>query len=288
MAENERQASYKPAQYERYEGGSPEAERLVFERLAREIMKVQVANRRASGAPGYERAFHAKAALGVENARLRFNDDLPAALRGGFAQPGAEYPATVRLSSASGMRGPDGAPDLHGIAVRVNVSAEQSHDLLATGFPVSHARDAREFVAFAKAMAGARNPLQKAFGLFVKLPIAVGLGTANRMRRNVQAATRHTVNSLARETYWSRGAMLWSEADRSASCCGPPWAAAPSRAPTAATRTSCTGSSRAGSAAATSPSTCACSATSTSGAPPSRTAPWSGRKRSPRRSPWPG
>ncbi|MEV0225260.1 peroxidase family protein [Streptomyces sp. NPDC050704] len=197
--------------YERYEGGSPEAERLVFERLARELMEVQVKNRRAGGG-GLARAFHAKAPLGVENARLRFHDDLPAALRGGFAQPGADYPVTLRLSNASGIRQGDGTADLRGAALRVRVSEEESHDLLATSYPVSHARDAREFVAFAKAMAGARNPLQKAFGLFVKLPLAVGLETANRMRRNVQAATRHTVNSLAGETYWSRGAMLWGEA----------------------------------------------------------------------------
>src|ERR1043165_3661448 len=32
------------------------------------LFRSQVANRRASGAPGFERAFHAKAALGVENA----------------------------------------------------------------------------------------------------------------------------------------------------------------------------------------------------------------------------
>ncbi|MGY0019865.1 peroxidase family protein [Streptomyces sp. cg35] len=207
MAETERYA-----QYERYEGGSPEAERLVFERLAREIMQVQIANRRASGAPHHERAFHAKAVLGVENARLRFADDLPTALRSGFAQPGADYPATVRLSNASGMSGPDGTPDLHGIAVRVQVTGDESHDLMATNHPVSHARNAREFVAFATAMAGAKNPLEKAYGLFVKLPLAVGPGTADRMRRNVQAATRHTVNSLVRETYWSRGAILWADA----------------------------------------------------------------------------
>lgn len=198
-------------QYEQYEGGSPEAERLVFERLARELMKVQVKNRQAGGG-GISRTFHAKAPVAVENARLRFHDDLPAALRGGFAQPGAEYPATVRLSNASGVRQGDGSPDLRGAAVRVRVSEGESHDLLATSYPVSHARNAREFVAFAKAMAGARNRVQKAFGLFVKLPLAVGLGTANRMRRNVQAATRHTVNSLASETYWSRGAILWGEA----------------------------------------------------------------------------
>lgn len=130
----------------------------------------------------------------------------------GFARPGAEYPAVVRLSNASGIRQGDGSPDLHGAAVRVQVSDEESHDLLATGHPVSHARDAREFVAFAKAMAGAGSPAQKVFGLLVKLPLAVGLGTANRMRRNVRAATRRTVNSPANETFWSRGAILWGEA----------------------------------------------------------------------------
>ncbi|MET9848084.1 peroxidase family protein [Streptomyces ossamyceticus] len=197
--------------YERYEGGSPEAERLVFERLARELMEVQVRNRRAGGG-GIARAFHAKAPVAVENARLRFHDDLPAALRVGFARPGAEYPAVVRLSNASGIRQGDGSPDLRGAAIRVRVSDDESHDLLATSFPVSHAANAREFVAFAKAMAGARSPLQKAFGLLVKLPLAVGFAAAGRMRRNVREATRRSVNSLANETYWSRGAMLWGDA----------------------------------------------------------------------------
>ncbi|MEU6305288.1 peroxidase, partial [Streptomyces chartreusis] len=107
--------------YERYEGGSPQAERLVFERLARELLRVQVKNRRAGGGP-VARAFHAKAPVAVENARLRFHDDLPAALRVGFARPGAEYPATVRLSDASGIRQGDGSPDLRGAAVRVRVT----------------------------------------------------------------------------------------------------------------------------------------------------------------------
>ncbi len=101
--------------YERYDGGSPEAERLVFERLARELMEVQVRNRRAGGG-GDRGAFHAKAPLGVENARLRFLDDLPVACGSGFAQPGADYPAVVRLSNASGIRQGDGSPDLRGAA----------------------------------------------------------------------------------------------------------------------------------------------------------------------------
>ncbi|MEU6124944.1 peroxidase family protein [Streptomyces sp. NPDC047123] len=198
--------------YERYLGGSPEAERRLFERMARDLMKVQEKNRAAARAAGADRALHAKAALGVLDARLRFDDDLPEDLRHGFAQPGAAYPATLRLSNAGGIRQADGAPDLRGAAVRVAVSAEESHDLLATNHPVSHARDAREFVAFAKAMAGATTPLRKGLALLVRLPLAVGPAPAARMRRTVRAATRHAVHSLAAETYWSRSAILWGAA----------------------------------------------------------------------------
>ncbi|MFB7463605.1 peroxidase family protein [Streptomyces sp. NPDC056224] len=198
--------------YERYIGGSPEAERLVFERLARELLRVQLKVKRRSGSAALERTFHAKAVLGVENARLRFRDDLPEALRTGFARPGADYPVTVRLSNASGVRQPDFAPDLRGAALRVEVGPDETHDLLMTSFPVSHARTAGEFVAFAKAMAGADSRLAKGLALFVKLPLAVGWPTAARMRRNVVAGTRRTVPSLALETYWSRGAILWGDA----------------------------------------------------------------------------
>jgi catalase len=200
------------SRYERYDGGSPEAERLVFERLAREIVEVQRQNQRAAGAPAVERAFHAKALAATENARLRFHDDLPESLRVGFARAGAEYPAIVRFSNASGMLQRDGIPDLRGVAVRVNVSESESHDLLATNFPVLHARDAREFIAFAKTMAGARTVPRQAFALLVKLPLAVGLGDAGRMIRNILSGTRRRVDSLATETYWSRGALLWGEA----------------------------------------------------------------------------
>ncbi|MFI8497783.1 peroxidase family protein [Streptomyces sp. NPDC085524] len=195
--------------YERYAGGSPEAERLVFEQLAADLLRVQLRMKKRSGSPALERTFHAKAVLGVENARLRFHDDLPRALQTGFARPGAEYPVTVRLSNASGVRQPDFAPDLRGAALRVEVGPDETHDLLMTSFPVSHARNAREFVAFAQAMAGAGSRLGKAFALYVKLPLAVGWSTAVRMRRNVIAGTGRTVSSLALETYWSRGAILW-------------------------------------------------------------------------------
>ncbi|WP_319690581.1 hypothetical protein [Streptomyces sp. ME19-01-6] len=197
--------------YERYEGGSLEAERLVLDKLAHELVGVERASRH--GGPAHLlRTFRAKPTLGVDNARLRFHDDLPEALRVGYAQPGAEYPAVVRLSHASGTERPDAAPDLRGMAVRVQAGPEGTHDLLATSFPVSHAADAREYVAFAKAMAGAGSAAEQAFGLLVKLPLAVGWSTAARMRRNVHTAARHTVGSLARETFWSCGAILWGDA----------------------------------------------------------------------------
>ncbi|MGW2825934.1 peroxidase family protein [Streptomyces sp. NPDC001443] len=200
-------------QYERYVGGSPEAERLLFERLAADLLRVQLKAKKRSGSATLQRTFHAKAVLGVENARLRFHDDLPAELSSGFARPGAEYPVTVRLSNASGVRQPDPAPDLRGAALRVEVGPDDEiHDLLMTSFPVSHARNAREFVLFAKAMAGADTRLRKAFAFFVKLPLSVGWSTATRMRRNVSAGARRPVRSLALETYWSRGAILWGEA----------------------------------------------------------------------------
>ncbi|MGW1671931.1 hypothetical protein [Streptomyces sp. NPDC002324] len=121
----------------------------MFERPARELMDVQLRNRRAGGG-GIARAFHAKAPVAVENARLRFHDDLPAALWVGFAQPGADCAAVVRLSNASGIRQGEGSAYLRGAAIRVRVSDDESHDLPATGFPVSHAANAREFVAFAR------------------------------------------------------------------------------------------------------------------------------------------
>ncbi|AQA15555.1 hypothetical protein [Streptomyces malaysiensis] len=201
--------------YEAYEGGSPEAERLRFEKLTRELLRMQrVHPDRAdgSGVPQLLRPFRARAALGVENARLRFHDGLPPELCVGYARPGAEYPAVVRLSSASGTEPYGATPDLRRIAVRVQAGPEETHDLLATSFPVSHAADAHEFVAFAKATAGAGSTVEKAFGLFVQLPLAVGWATADRMRRNLRIATRHTVGSLARETFWSRGAILWGPA----------------------------------------------------------------------------
>ena len=195
---------------EEYLGGSPEAERAEFEQLAATILAAQAtAQKKASrhGVPhAAERTLHAKSTLAVDNAELRFRDDLPPDLRHGFAQPGAAYPTTVRFSNAANVAEPDHKADLRGVALRIAVDASTSHDLLMTNFPVSHARDARQFVEFARATAG--GTASRLLGI-LGLVRRFGLREAVRMLRNVSTARRHVPDSVATETYWSRGALTW-------------------------------------------------------------------------------
>jgi hypothetical protein len=192
---------------ETYAGGSAEAERREFERLSIDIMRAQLKAKKASGSATVDRAFHAKATLAVENAELLFRDDLPDELRRGFARPGARYRVTVRLSNAANCARPDYAPDMRGIALRIHVADGEQHDLLATNFPVSHARNARQFVKFAVATAGGR--LSRLTGV-VGLAFTLGPLETLRILRNISAA-RRPARSVALETYWSRGAMRWGD-----------------------------------------------------------------------------
>jgi len=193
-------------------GGSPAAERLEFDRLARDIMLVQLKNQKTASAHGVphpvDRTVHAKPTLASGQAELAFLD-LPEDLRAGFAQPGRAYPAVVRFSNASGTGQPDTKADLRGMALRVQVSPEESHDLLATNFPVSHARNARQFVEFLKATTG--SPVSKARGM-LRLIWLYGLRETIRMLKNVLTGRSRTVSSVATETYWSRGAYRWGPA----------------------------------------------------------------------------
>ena len=145
--------SQRPAWTEQYVGGSPDRERVAFEALATEIMRVQLKNRKAARAHGVrhgvDRAFHAKTTFAVDDAELVFHH-LPPDLEVGFARSGAVYPALVRFSNAAGTVRPDADKDLRGVALRVTTPTGEQHDLLATNFPVSHARDARQFVRFAR------------------------------------------------------------------------------------------------------------------------------------------
>ena len=190
---------------ESYEGGSAESERQIFASLARDILDIQLANKQRARATNVERTFHAKSILAVTNAKLQVLPDIPKLLQFGCFQPDAQYPTTVRLSTAGGIGRADYKPDKCGAALRVKASDNEYHDLLMENYPVSHARNALQFVAFAKAMAGSK------LLILPRLVRDVGFFEAVRMSRTA-AKTARRVDSLALERYWSCGAILWGEA----------------------------------------------------------------------------
>ena len=149
--------------------------------------------------------FTSKPLLATDNAELHFYANLPPELSAGYAQPDARYPVTVRISNAANRPGSDSDPDMRGIALRVRVSETERHDLLATNYPVSHARNARQFVNFAVATAG--GTVSRVFGIGGLL-FSEGPAETVRMLKNVKEA-RRKIDSVALETYWSRGAMRW-------------------------------------------------------------------------------
>ena len=156
------------------------------------------------------RAFHAKSALSVKNAMLFVSADVPVDLRQDCFQPAAELPATVRLSNASGMHQSDGRKDLRGIAVRLE-GAEHVHDLLMSNFERPPATNAAEFMAMSAALEGRSSAAAKLISLLFRLPPRVGVCATIRIIGNALASARK-VDSLATQTYWSRGAIMWGGA----------------------------------------------------------------------------
>jgi hypothetical protein len=168
-------------------------------RFAQQINEVQRRNRKDAGEP-IRRAFHAKLLAGVGDARVEFQPDIPADLQTGMLVPGATHPAIVRLSSASGMIRPDDERDLRGIAVRVDLGEGRHQDLLMTNAPASHARDARQFVVTALAMAGGRR-----LGALPLMVWKLGPFEAIRILLALRKAASRPIESLATEAFWSRG-----------------------------------------------------------------------------------
>lgn len=186
-----------------FDGGSPEAEREIFLALAQDILGIQEANREKMGARCAVRTLHAKAVTATDRAELRIDPDLPACFTVGHVQPGAVIPASVRFSNASSIPQSDALPDMRGAAVRLSLPDGGVQDLLMTSFPVSHARDARQFVAFALIAAGDRATMPQ------RLVEAFGAEEAKRMSANLGAGIRPCA-TLAGESFWSRGAVLWA------------------------------------------------------------------------------
>lgn len=187
-----------------YDGGSPEAEKQVFLDLAAKMLEIQQNNMVKSGKTRYDRTLHSKMVVGVTNASLIVDDIIPEAFRVLHFQPGATIPAAVRFSNASAIPQPDSAPDMRGIALKMTLNETAIHDFLLTSFPVSHARNARQFVDFASLAQGPRETFKE------RLLSSFGEAETKRMLDNIQQGAR-PCTSLAMQRFWSRGAILWGE-----------------------------------------------------------------------------
>jgi catalase len=196
MSQERTRTALNPGWSERFMGGSQEKEAELLDVFAQQIQDVQERNRKGEDQP-IRRGFHAKLVAGIVNAQFIVAGDVRAELQGGLFVPGRTYPAVVRLSNASGIVRSDSDKDLRGIAIRIEASGG-AQDFLFTNSPASHARDARQFMAAATAMAGGRR-LSAVPRMVRQLGLLEGLRVVGALRR----ASRR-VGSLATEAYFSR------------------------------------------------------------------------------------
>ncbi len=187
-----------------FAGGSEVAEARLFATFTNRIKLVQKQIQANEHAPVIRRAFHAKLDVGIArhvgviNAEFRVLPDIPEELRIGLFQPGATYQSIVRFSNASGAVQPDATKDLRGVAIRVVTDQGDIYDFLMTDASTSHARDARQFMVAAEAMASRWQVVQ-----LLKLLRGLGLGETLRMIRVLSKDARK-IDSLTTDQFWSR------------------------------------------------------------------------------------
>ncbi|MGA0571157.1 hypothetical protein ACO2Q9_10600 [Variovorax sp. VNK109] len=194
-----------PRWREAWLGGSEAAENKLFDELVGRMHDVQHRNLAQTSGGRNLRTLHAEILAGVDNAVLAVSPDIPSDLAQHHFQPGAQIRCTVRLSNASGVPHGGSKRDMRGAALRLHLPGGGVHELLLTNFPISHARDAEQFVDFACIMSG-----PKALVL-PRLLFTLGPAETLRVLRNLSTATGVT-RRLADESFWSRGALLWGDA----------------------------------------------------------------------------
>jgi catalase len=200
-----------------YLNGSKSAEeKLITQRFAPEINRIQKDIQRIEGAQRIKRAQHGKMLAGTKNAEFQVLPDIPDDLRIGLFQPGKSYPAHARFSNASSIEQPDSARDLRGVAIRVKPDVGSDHDFLMTNAPYSHARDSKQFMIIASAASRVGRPAMlwrlgawRTLAALVRLVRRLGLKEALRVLRTVRQQTSRPVASLATESYWSRAAFAF-------------------------------------------------------------------------------
>jgi len=185
-----------------YSGGSPEMEMQEFHRLAKTMLEIQEKNRVLAGMSHPMRTLHSKILIGVTDAELKIDSGLPASFSVDYFAPASSWKVAVRFSNASGVPKADTLPDMRGIAIKIQAPNRVHHDLLMTNYPVSHARNSRQFVEFAVIAMGDPGSLKQ------RLDAHFGADEAERMIKTVMQGMRPS-QGLHNESFWSRGALLW-------------------------------------------------------------------------------
>lgn len=189
-------------QWERPMHGSAEAEYQLFLKLSKQVLATQMRAKARSGALGLMRGQYAKAHLAITSAVLTVTPDLPEDLTVAHWRPGSVFKVALRFSTSSPMAGTDATPDWRGMALRLD-HATGVQDLLLSNRPAQPARDAAQYAAMMDAAAGPR------WLYWANLAAKIGPLEAARIRRDKAPGAPR---SLAAETFWSGGAVLWGAA----------------------------------------------------------------------------
>ncbi|HEY8207524.1 MAG TPA: GMC oxidoreductase [Myxococcaceae bacterium] len=151
------------------------------------------------------RAFHQKQLFGGQ-VDVTVRDDVPSFLRfGPFAEPGAKLQGAVRFSNGQGCPFKDSAPDVRGAALKMFDKSGNPWDVLMTNQDHSHARDAEQFMKFAKVSGVMQTDGQLAGAALVKDEVlAKHFDPVEAARIGAQLAhdtALHQVKSLTTETF---------------------------------------------------------------------------------------
>jgi hypothetical protein len=141
------------------------------------------------------RTLHRKPVFATTEAKFTVNPNLPKELQFGPFTPGSEMRAIVRLSNASGKAQSDGENDQRGLAVRLT-DGTHVQDMLATNWPVSHAKDTDDFIA---ASALLKGMLRGGPEFFTSMPPSDSVRMLSFLKKVLRPS-----ESMAMESFYSR------------------------------------------------------------------------------------
>ena len=177
-----------------YIGGSPEAEKKLFDEVITKVQEIQgavAARQRAA----IRRGFHNKGT--PVRVAFRTADDLPDYLQVGFLHPGAEYEGFGRFSRSQSMCRADRSLDQRGFAFRI-LTDDGPQDFLLSNTPVSFAEDPVTFLKGGEIFVKSNKVTTP-----IRLIRTFGLKKGLRIVKDIVGSPDRTL-SFTCQQYWTR------------------------------------------------------------------------------------